>query len=80
MFAYSTSRSAIIYNNNPSLEQYCMGVPAFFRWLSRKYKSLITFAHEEKPREVNGIKVCQRKGWKLMIFKLSMIPESNLNF
>jgi len=34
-----------------------MGVPAFFRWLSRKYKSLITFAHEEKAREVNGIKV-----------------------
>ena len=34
-----------------------MGVPAFFRWLSRKYKSLIVNAHEEKPREVNGIKV-----------------------
>ena len=34
-----------------------MGVPAFFRWLSRKYKSLIVHAHEEKQREVNGIKV-----------------------
>ena len=34
-----------------------MGVPAFFRWLSRKYKSLIVHAHEEKEKEVNGIKV-----------------------
>ncbi|BFZ12305.1 hypothetical protein BsWGS_15345 [Bradybaena similaris] len=34
-----------------------MGVPAFFRWLSRKYSSLIVNCVEEKPREVNGVKV-----------------------
>lgn len=34
-----------------------MGVPAFFRWLSRKYPNIIVNAHEEKPVEVNGVKV-----------------------
>ncbi|KDR24133.1 5'-3' exoribonuclease 2-like protein [Zootermopsis nevadensis] len=33
-----------------------MGVPAFFRWLSRKYTSVIVPCIEEKPREVNGVK------------------------
>ncbi|KAH7726865.1 5'-3' exoribonuclease 2 [Aphelenchoides avenae] len=34
-----------------------MGVPAFFRWLSRKYPNIIVNAHEEKPVEVDGVKV-----------------------
>lgn len=34
-----------------------MGVPAFFRWLSRKYTSVIVPCIEEKPKEVNGVKV-----------------------
>jgi 5'-3' exoribonuclease 2 len=34
-----------------------MGVPAFFRWLSRKYPSIVVHCYEEKPREVNGVKV-----------------------
>ncbi|XP_007421458.1 5'-3' exoribonuclease 2 isoform X1 [Python bivittatus] len=34
-----------------------MGVPAFFRWLSRKYPSIIVSCTEEKPKECNGIKI-----------------------
>ncbi|CAL1532128.1 unnamed protein product [Lymnaea stagnalis] len=34
-----------------------MGVPAFFRWLSRKYTSLIVNCVEEKAREVDGVKI-----------------------
>ncbi|KAJ1155739.1 hypothetical protein NDU88_008468 [Pleurodeles waltl] len=34
-----------------------MGVPAFFRWLSRKYATIITHAVEEKPKECNGIQI-----------------------
>lgn len=34
-----------------------MGVPAFFRWLSRKYPSIVVNCVEEKPRVVNGVKV-----------------------
>ncbi|XP_052767094.1 5'-3' exoribonuclease 2-like isoform X2 [Mya arenaria] len=33
-----------------------MGVPAFFRWLSRKYASIVVHCVEEKPKEVNGEK------------------------
>lgn len=33
-----------------------MGVPAFFRWLSRKYPSIVVHCVEEKSREVNGVK------------------------
>ncbi|XP_039181905.1 5'-3' exoribonuclease 2 [Crotalus tigris] len=34
-----------------------MGVPAFFRWLSRKYPSIIVSCTEEKAKEYNGIKI-----------------------
>uniref|UniRef100_A0A8D8TWE9 5'-3' exoribonuclease n=1 Tax=Cacopsylla melanoneura TaxID=428564 RepID=A0A8D8TWE9_9HEMI len=34
-----------------------MGVPAFFRWLSRKYPSVIVHCIEEKPQDVNGQKI-----------------------
>eukprot|EP00117_Sycon_ciliatum_P036107 scpid37835/ scgid0249/ 5&apos len=34
-----------------------MGVPAFFRWLSRKYASIVVHCREEKAREVNGVKI-----------------------
>uniref|UniRef100_A0A673FUS0 5'-3' exoribonuclease n=1 Tax=Sinocyclocheilus rhinocerous TaxID=307959 RepID=A0A673FUS0_9TELE len=34
-----------------------MGVPAFFRWLSRKYPSIIVHCLEEKAKEYNGIKI-----------------------
>uniref|UniRef100_UPI00398EDA4E 5'-3' exoribonuclease 2 isoform X2 n=1 Tax=Pristiophorus japonicus TaxID=55135 RepID=UPI00398EDA4E len=32
-----------------------MGVPAFFRWLSRKYPSIVVHCVEEKGKEVNGV-------------------------
>ncbi|XP_049959771.1 5'-3' exoribonuclease 2 homolog [Schistocerca serialis cubense] len=34
-----------------------MGVPAFFRWLSRKYASVIVTCIEEKAKEIDGLKV-----------------------
>ncbi|TKC45144.1 hypothetical protein EI555_008658 [Monodon monoceros] len=34
-----------------------MGVPAFFRWLSRKYPSIIVNCVEEKPKECSGVKI-----------------------
>ncbi|XP_065051602.1 5'-3' exoribonuclease 2-like [Rhopilema esculentum] len=34
-----------------------MGVPAFFRWLSRKYPSIVVHAVEQKPVDVDGNKV-----------------------
>ncbi|XP_043552473.1 5'-3' exoribonuclease 2 isoform X1 [Chiloscyllium plagiosum] len=33
-----------------------MGVPAFFRWLSRKYPSIVVNCVEEKAKEVDGVK------------------------
>lgn len=32
-----------------------MGVPAFFRWLSKKYSAIVVHSLEEKPKEVNGV-------------------------
>ncbi|XP_032829989.1 5'-3' exoribonuclease 2 isoform X1 [Petromyzon marinus] len=34
-----------------------MGVPAFFRWLSKKYPSIVVNCVEEKLREVNGVRI-----------------------
>ena len=34
-----------------------MGVPAFFRWLSRKYPSIVVHAREEEARIIDGVKV-----------------------
>uniref|UniRef100_A0A3Q3QNA0 5'-3' exoribonuclease n=1 Tax=Monopterus albus TaxID=43700 RepID=A0A3Q3QNA0_MONAL len=34
-----------------------MGVPAFFRWLSRKYPSIVVHCLEEKGKECNGVRV-----------------------
>ncbi|XP_056639488.1 5'-3' exoribonuclease 2 homolog [Diorhabda sublineata] len=34
-----------------------MGVPAFFRWLSRKYPSVIVECVEHKPVDVNGVRI-----------------------
>ncbi|XP_023697528.2 5'-3' exoribonuclease 2 isoform X2 [Paramormyrops kingsleyae] len=34
-----------------------MGVPAFFRWLSRKYCSIIVHCMEEKAKECNGVRI-----------------------
>ncbi|GMT27186.1 hypothetical protein PFISCL1PPCAC_18483 [Pristionchus fissidentatus] len=34
-----------------------MGVPAFFRWLSKKYPSIIVNANEERQRDANGEKI-----------------------
>lgn len=34
-----------------------MGVPAFFRWLSRKYPSIVVHCIEEKGKIVDGVKI-----------------------
>uniref|UniRef100_UPI003AADAF10 5'-3' exoribonuclease 2 n=1 Tax=Centroberyx gerrardi TaxID=166262 RepID=UPI003AADAF10 len=34
-----------------------MGVPAFFRWLSRKYASIIVHCVEERSKECNGVRI-----------------------
>ncbi|XP_018563382.1 5'-3' exoribonuclease 2 homolog [Anoplophora glabripennis] len=34
-----------------------MGVPAFFRWLSRKYPSVIVHCVEQKPVDINGVRL-----------------------
>jgi len=34
-----------------------MGVPAFFRWLSRKYPSIVVHCVEEKPKIIDGVSV-----------------------
>lgn len=34
-----------------------MGVPEFFRWLSKKYPSIVTKCVEEKPRVVNNVAI-----------------------
>lgn len=34
-----------------------MGVPAFFRWLSKKYPSIVVHCTEEKPKIINGVKI-----------------------
>ncbi|TKS75349.1 5'-3' exoribonuclease 2 [Collichthys lucidus] len=34
-----------------------MGVPAFFRWLSRKYSSIVVHCVEEKGKECNGVRI-----------------------
>ena len=33
-----------------------MGVPAFFRWLSRKFPSIVVHCVEEKAQVVDGVK------------------------
>lgn len=34
-----------------------MGVPSFFRWLQRKYPSIIVNAVEERKNEINGTEI-----------------------
>lgn len=34
-----------------------MGVPAFFRWLTRKYPSVIVYCNEEKPQQIDDVNV-----------------------
>uniref|UniRef100_T1J5Z8 5'-3' exoribonuclease n=1 Tax=Strigamia maritima TaxID=126957 RepID=T1J5Z8_STRMM len=34
-----------------------MGVPAFFRWLSKKYPSIVVHTVEDKPKIVDGVKL-----------------------
>ncbi|XP_017784066.1 PREDICTED: 5'-3' exoribonuclease 2 homolog [Nicrophorus vespilloides] len=34
-----------------------MGVPAFFRWLSRKYPSVVATCTEQKSTDVNGVEI-----------------------
>ena len=35
-----------------------MGVPAFFRWLSKKYPSVVAECVEERCRDYDGLFVC----------------------
>uniref|UniRef100_A0AAZ3S848 5'-3' exoribonuclease n=1 Tax=Oncorhynchus tshawytscha TaxID=74940 RepID=A0AAZ3S848_ONCTS len=34
-----------------------MGVPAFFRWLSRKYSTIVVHCTEERSKECNGVRI-----------------------
>uniref|UniRef100_H2ZND9 5'-3' exoribonuclease n=1 Tax=Ciona savignyi TaxID=51511 RepID=H2ZND9_CIOSA len=34
-----------------------MGVPAFFRWLSRKYSSIVIHCNEEREKQIDGVKI-----------------------
>ncbi len=34
-----------------------MGVPAFFRWLSRKYPSIVVNAVEERSHDIDDVRV-----------------------
>ncbi|RCN28369.1 hypothetical protein ANCCAN_25885 [Ancylostoma caninum] len=34
-----------------------MGVPAFFRWLTRKYPSIIVNANEDRQRNADGTRI-----------------------
>lgn len=42
---------------NSYLHSIAMGVPAFFRWLSRKYPSVIVHCVEQKAVDINGTKI-----------------------
>lgn len=39
-----------------------MGVPAFFRWLSKKYPAIVVHANEEQPKVVDGKKIYETTG------------------
>jgi 5'-3' exonuclease len=53
-----------------------MGVPAFFRWLSRKYVSIIVDAVEERRHEIEGIKIpidCTQPNLNYQVFILNFM-------
>jgi 5'-3' exonuclease len=53
-----------------------MGVPAFFRWLSRKYPSVIIECNEKKVRKASNIKKINEKNKIFLnLSKLTKQPE-----
>ena len=60
-----------------------MGVPAFFRWLSRKYPSIVVPCQEDKAQTIDGYQVGRGvmiKNYQRFIQKLTTCTCINYPF